>query len=153
MALIMPLVSGCAQNAEGGSGVDSQTVGQVLGGVTGAFIGSQFGEGSGKVVAGAAGALLGAWAGSKIVQGMNSADRSAYDDASKRASTAPLNQPITWYNPQTGNQGTITPTREGRTADGSACREYQQTVTIGGKTEKAYGTACKQPDGSWKIIN
>ena len=31
------------------------------------------------------------------------------------------------------------------------CREYQHTVTIDGKQEKAYGTACRQPDGSWKI--
>jgi len=22
---------------------------------------------------------------------------------------------------------------------------------IGGKNEKAYGTACRQPDGSWKV--
>jgi len=33
------------------------------------------------------------------------------------------------------------------------CREYQQTITVGGRTERAYGTACKQADGSWKIIN
>jgi surface antigen len=26
-------------------------------------------------------------------------------------------------------------------------------VTIVGKTERAYGTACRQPDGSWKIVN
>jgi hypothetical protein len=34
----------------------------------------------------------------------------------------------------------------------SACvmtREYQTTVTIGGKPRKAYGTACLRPDGSW----
>ena len=36
--------------------------------------------------------------------------------------------------------------------NGQQCREYQRTVTIDGKTETAYGTACRQPDGSWKII-
>ncbi|MFN7162942.1 MAG: RT0821/Lpp0805 family surface protein [Pseudomonadota bacterium] len=151
-ALVMPMVAGCAQNADG-SGIDGQTMGQVIGGVSGAFLGSQFGEGSGKIVASVAGAMLGAWAGSKIVQGMNAQDRGMYENASTRASTAPVGQQITWYNPDTGNQGTITPTREGRNNDGSQCREYQQTVTIGGKTEKAYGTACKQPNGSWKVVN
>lgn len=151
-ALVMPMMAGCAQNA-GGTGIDGQTMGQVLGGVTGAFLGSQFGEGSGKIVASVAGAMIGAWAGSKIVEGMNAQDRSMYESASTRAAKAPVGQQITWYNPDTGNQGTITPTREGRSSDGSTCREYQQTVTIGGKTEKAYGTACKQPNGSWKIVN
>ncbi len=29
-------------------------------------------------------------------------------------------------------------------------REYQTTVVIGGKEVAAYGTACLQPDGSWR---
>jgi hypothetical protein len=33
------------------------------------------------------------------------------------------------------------------------CREYQATTTIGGQVNKSFGTACLQPDGSWKIIN
>ena len=33
------------------------------------------------------------------------------------------------------------------------CREFQRTITIGGKTEKAYGTACRQPDGTWKEVD
>ena len=36
--------------------------------------------------------------------------------------------------------------------NGRYCREFQQTVTIGGRTAEAYGTACRQPDGSWKIV-
>jgi hypothetical protein len=32
------------------------------------------------------------------------------------------------------------------------CREYQTTITIGGKPEKAYGRACRQPDGTWKQV-
>jgi surface antigen len=148
--LVLPGLSACTQT---GGGIDRNTVGTVLGGVAGGFLGSQFGEGSGKVVASVAGAMLGAWAGSKIVQGMDAQDRAYYEQASTQANTAPVGQKITWYNPQNGNQGTITPTKEGRASDGSACREYQQTVTIGGKTEKAYGTACKQANGSWKIIS
>ena len=31
------------------------------------------------------------------------------------------------------------------------CREFNTPVTIGGMQQQATGTACLQPDGSWKI--
>lgn len=149
--LAVPTLSGCAQ--QGGGGISNDQMGAAIGGVAGGLLGSQFGEGGGKIAASVAGALLGAWAGSKVAQSMSAQDRGYYNSAATRASTAPVGQEITWYNPNSGTEGTIVPVREGRSSDGYACREYQQTVTIGGKTERAYGTACKQPDGSWKIIN
>ena len=33
------------------------------------------------------------------------------------------------------------------------CREYQTTTVIGGTPQQAVGTACLQPDGTWRIIN
>jgi surface antigen len=33
------------------------------------------------------------------------------------------------------------------------CREIQQTVTIGGTPQAATSTACRQPDGTWRITN
>ena len=35
---------------------------------------------------------------------------------------------------------------------GPQCREYQSTAIIGGKEEKVYGRACRQPDGTWKNV-
>ena len=71
------------------------------------------------------------------------------DAAQVEATTAPLGKPITWDD---GNaSGSVTTTRQGQDAAGNQCREFQQEVTIGGQTEQAYGTACLQPDGSWKI--
>ncbi len=32
------------------------------------------------------------------------------------------------------------------------CREYTKTVSISGRAERAYGTACLRPDGSWEIV-
>jgi hypothetical protein len=31
------------------------------------------------------------------------------------------------------------------------CREFNTPVTVGGQQQQAYGTACLQPDGSWRI--
>ena len=37
--------------------------------------------------------------------------------------------------------------------ESSDCREIVMDVIIGGVEQKAYGTACQQADGSWKITN
>ena len=151
IALSAFLLAGCAgKTAE----ENNQFMGAILGGAAGGYVGSQFGKGEFSKWATIAGALGGAWAGSSIAKSMNQQDQSYYQSATQQAQNTPVGQSISWYNPQSGNGGTITPTREGKdTNTGGYCREYQQTITVGGKTEKAYGTACQQPDGSWKIIN
>ncbi len=47
----------------------------------------------------------------------------------------------------------LTPVRTYQSVGGTSCRERQQSVTIDGKPERTYGTACRQPDGSWKVVN
>lgn len=66
------------------------------------------------------------------------------------AATGPIGVPVAWTTgPVTG---TLTPVREGYGPAGEYCREFQKDVQIGGRTERAYGTACLQPDGSWRLI-
>ena len=155
LALVLA-TSACAPRDQygGQGGVSSDSMGSVIGGIAGGFLGSQFGEGGGKIAASVAGALVGAWAGQQIAQNLTRSDRRYYNEAAEQAKEVPVGQTIEWYNPQTGHQGSITPTREGQTQSGNQyCREFQQTVTIDGQTERAYGTACRQPDGTWKIVN
>lgn len=33
------------------------------------------------------------------------------------------------------------------------CREYQRSVNVGGHLQESYGTACRQPDGAWKVVS
>ena len=35
---------------------------------------------------------------------------------------------------------------------GSYCREYSQAIRVNGQPQEAYGTACLQPDGSWRVV-
>jgi surface antigen len=142
------LLSACATDSG-----PKQGMGTLLGGVGGAVAGAQFGKGKGQLVGVAAGTLLGALIGNEIGRSLDSADRMAMDRAGQQASAAPIGQRIAWNNPNTGNSGVVVPTREGTGPSGEYCREYQQTVTVGGKSEQSYGTACRQPDGSWKIVN
>lgn len=37
--------------------------------------------------------------------------------------------------------------------EGRYCREYTHTVVVGGVRQSAYGHACREPDGSWQIID
>lgn len=58
-----------------------------------------------------------------------------------------------WTNQETGNSGTITPTKSFQLKTGDFCREFTQTVVIGGERQEAYSTACRKSNGYWSIIN
>lgn len=129
-----------------------ESTGTLIGAGAGAVVGGQVGGGEGRLVGVAVGTLLGALLGGEIGRSMDRADQAAAQQAYEQAQTAPINRTITWDNPDNGHYGTVTPVREGTSSVGEYCREFQQTVTIGGREERAYGVACQQPDGSWKIV-
>ena len=137
----------CQTNGPG----PKQSVGAVGGAVLGGLLGSQIGGGSGRLWATGAGAVLGALAGSEIGKSLDRADRT-YMAQTTQASLEHTRsgETSTWANPDSGHSGTVTPTRTYQQS-GIYCREFQQSVTIGGTREQAYGTACRQPDGTWKI--
>ena len=143
-------MAGCTNTFDGAG--NKQLLGGGTGAVLGGLAGSQIGSGSGRLWATGAGVLLGALAGSEIGSSLDKADEMYAQQANQRAYTAPIGETIRWNNPDSGNYGTITPTRSGTTNDGRVCREYTQTIYVGGKQQSGYGTACQQSDGSWQII-
>jgi len=149
LATVLTL-SGCANDGRGGKEVG----GTLMGAAAGGFIGSQMGgRGGGGMAATAIGTLLGAYIGNSIGRQLDEDDRRRMREAEMRAYTAPLNEPIRWNNPNNGNSGYITPIRDGHTSSGSYCREFQSEVVVGGERQNAHGTACREPDGSWRIVN
>jgi surface antigen len=129
------------------------TVGTLGGAALGGLLGSQFGGGTGKLVATGLGVAVGGLLGNQIGQSLDRADQAYVYQASERAQAAPIGETITWNNPQSGNYGSVTPTREGYRRDtGAYCREYQQEIVVGGRRQQGYGQACRMPDGSWKVI-
>lgn len=143
-----PALQGCAEHPTA-----SRAGGAVAGGVAGGILGSMVGGGTGRLIATGIGASLGALAGSEIGAAMSRADKREHQQALGTAlEDAPTNRTVAWENPDTGARGRVTPTETYRRG-GQYCREYQQTVTVGGETRQAYGTACRQPDGSWKIVS
>jgi surface antigen len=149
MVVLLAAALGACQTAGG----QKQAGGTLLGAGLGALAGSQIGSGRGQLAAVAIGALGGAFLGNSVGRSLDKADRLHAERATQAAQTAPIGQPVVWRNPDSGNHGSVTPVREGNdTSTGAYCREYQQTVTVNGSSQQAYGTACRQPDGSWKIL-
>ncbi len=63
------------------------------------------------------------------------------------------NEASAWVNPDTERSGTVVPVHTYQNGSGLYCREFITTVIIGGSEEQAYGTACRQPDGTWMIVS
>lgn len=159
IALTASLLAACQQGGAPGSGVMSggninkQDIGTVAGAIGGGVIGSTMGKGAGRTATTIGGALIGGMIGSSIGQSLDNADRAAYNSTTQRAlETAQPGQSLPWNNPKSGNSGTVTPSNYYQNADGQYCREYTQTIMVGGQKEEGYGKACRQQDGSWKII-
>lgn len=130
-----------------------QTIGTLGGAAVGGLAGAQIGSGKGQLAATAVGVLLGALIGSEVGKSLDKADQMYAERAANQAlESRPSGQASTWSNPDTGNSGATVPQRTTYSDSGQPCREFQQTVTIGGKTQQAYGTACRDADGSWRIV-
>ena len=159
LLLTTAMLTGCQQGGApgggvmNGGGVNKQDVGTLGGAIGGGVIGSTMGRGAGRTAATIGGALLGGILGNSIGKSLDNADRAAYEATSQKAlETAQPGQSLPWRNPNTGNSGTITPSNYYQNNDGQYCREYNQTIVVGGQKQSGYGKACRQPDGSWKIV-
>lgn len=98
------------------------------------------------------GALIGQYVGTQVGGELDRRDRELMGQSTHTSlETLPDNVASTWNNPNTGHSGTTTPTRTYQVASGQYCREYTQTVVVAGKEQQAYGTACRQDDGTWEI--
>ncbi len=149
--LLIAFAASMLQACQGGS-MNKQGGGTLIGGVAGGLLGSQFGGGEGKLLATGIGAVAGALIGGQVGKTMDEYDRQMASKSSRQAlEFSPSGSSVEWKNPDSGNRGSITPTKTFREA-GRYCREYTQEVVIGGEKQKAYGKACRQSDGSWQII-
>ena len=84
---------------------------------------------------------------------MNDADMLRAREANAMALTAPIGSNITWSNPRSYNYGSVIPTRDGYSESGKYyCREFYQTVSIGGRIQDGYGVAFQDPNGDWQIV-
>lgn len=143
--------TGCQSVGNTISDAPKTTIGGLGGAVAGGILGERLGGHTGGIIAGA---MIGGLVGGAVGNLLDQRDRElALKTAHRSLETAPTGATSTWVNPDTGNEGSFTPTRTWQEPSGTYCREYQQTIEVGGETQQSYGTACRQPDGSWQIVN
>ena len=132
-------LAGCASKEEAGA---------LSGAAVGAALGSTIGRGSGKALAIMLGVAVGASIGQTVGRYMDEQDRMRTSMVMEKSRT---NEVTTWHNPDTGYDYSVKPTRTYE-VEQRPCREFTMDAKVGGKTKQVYGTACRQADGSWKII-
>ncbi|MBE9558968.1 MAG: hypothetical protein IMF08_19070 [Proteobacteria bacterium] len=128
---------------------DHELMGKVLGGIAGAAAGSQVGKGKGRIVAVIGGTVAGLLIGGAIGEQMDATDQNCVGQALEQGNTG---QPITWDNPSTGGSYQVTPGDAATDNQGRYCREYTSNANIDGQAQQVFGRACRQPDGSWQIV-
>ncbi len=126
-----------------------ETVGTLLGAAGGGYLGSRIGKGDGRLAAVGAGVFIGAIIGGSIGRSMDEVDQNCVGNVLEQA---PDGETIIWNNPN-NRRYQVTPTRTYQERSGRYCREYTTNAVINGRHQQMYGTACRQPDGSWQLIS
>jgi surface antigen len=175
-SIIAFALAGCANGGQPSTQQAGTAVGGALGAIAGGLAGTQVGKGRGRTAAIIGGSVLGGLLGAGIGNRLTAQDEQYAAQSTVQAlNTAPPNQPVRWQNPQTGTYGDVTPTTpvyqqpyydayqqqpqqtygttysQPQTVD---CRDYKQTIFVDNQRyETATGTACRQPDGTWRIVS
>ncbi len=141
----------CYNEGTGGK----EVVGTLLGAALGGLIGSQIGGGTGNKVAIGAGVVAGGFLGNSIGKSLDCQDVAYHNDTTQSALEGQrTGTTSTWSNPDSGHSGSVMPTKTYLAADGTTpCRDFTQTITVDGQLEEINATACRQPDGTWQIVD
>lgn len=122
----------------------STAAGAIAGGLAGGLLFHGRGQWAGIV----GGALLGGIVGDQVGQAMDRRDRLNMQSA---IVNTPVGDEASWTNRKTKTTYVVRPVKNyhrGR----HYCREFQTRIKVAGKWQQGYGRACRQPDGTWKIV-
>jgi surface antigen len=145
LLLLAALLAACGPSNKQGTGT---IVGAVAGGAAGAAIGGS----KNRIPGMAIGAVVGGVIGNQIGRSMDEEDRRMAAAAEYQAlEYGQPGAPTPWDNPQTQHRGQIVPGKYYQ-QNGQYCRSYTHTIYVGGEPQTARGTACRQPDGTWRAI-
>jgi surface antigen len=139
-AILPAFAAACGPGNKQGTGT---IVGAAAGGATGAAIAG--GNGSRAVAGAAVGAVVGRQMDQRDRQMAAAAEYQALEYGQPGA-------PTPWDNPASQNRGQIVPGKPYQQGT-LYCRAYTHTIYISGQPTTARGTACRQPDGSWKTVS
>lgn len=134
-------------------GANKSQIGQQVGAIGGAAAGVEYGTGDHKGAIIALMAILGAVVGEQVGRYLDETDWNKAEDAAQESlETDADGESTTWSNPDTGNSGSVTPTRTWETRHGQECREFETTILTDDEEQTATGLACRDDDGVWTVV-
>ena len=132
-------------------GLNKTTGGLLAGAALGGLLGSQIGNGDGRLIGTAVGVLGGAWLGHMLGARLDEADYGYESRAARSALAAPAARQVAWQNPDSGNRGSVRTGPAWRNPGGETCREIERSVVIDGDRQSANALACRDRSGNWEV--
>jgi Ni/Co efflux regulator RcnB/surface antigen len=128
--------------------------GVIVGALIGGLLGNAAGSGGGRTGATVAGIIVGGAVGAALTSNLDCEDRSyAYKSYYDGFNVGRPNAVYRWSNPRNDHRGEFRVIDYYNDPAGFRCSNYSQTVYIQGRPQEARGRACRQPDGTWAIVN
>jgi surface antigen len=136
----------------GSSNRNQEAAGAIAGAIIGGVIGNQVFKGE-RGLGTVAGVVLGGVAGAQLAKSGDDCDQyyasNAYYDAFENNDP---HERVSWRNPRSGNYGYVEPAEYYQDRRGRQCRAYEQEIYVNGRRQIAEGVACRNRDGTWRII-
>ncbi|MEO1191331.1 MAG: RT0821/Lpp0805 family surface protein [Pseudomonadota bacterium] len=88
----------------------------------------------------------------RLVLILSAQDRREAEAAYSAAFLAPSGSAHEWYNPASGNGGTVTALEPAFRDDGADCREFRHQFQAAGRLHQEAGTACRDSNGRWLLV-
>lgn len=128
---------------------NKRAIGAVLGGAIGGVIGAQVGDGASRHIAILIGAAAGTLIGQHIGRTMDEADRACVGEALEKAGD---NRTVAWASDDGSTTYRVTPLASRPNTD-PECRMFQLEAKTAGGSSTSKANACRDPGGTWRVID
>lgn len=126
--------------------------GVLLGALIGGLLGNAAGDGRGEATA--AGVIIGGALGAAMTKDLDCDDRSyAYRSYYNGFNSERPGARYSWRNPRSDHRGDVVVGDYYYDRAGFRCTTFTQTIYIQGRPRVSRGRACRQPDGTWAVVN
>lgn len=126
--------------------------GVLIGGLIGGLLGNAAGGGN-RTGATIAGVIFGGAVGAALTSNMDCGDRSYAYKTYYNGFNSGRTGRYEWRNPSNNHRGEFRINSYYNDPYGFRCARFDQVTYIQGRSYNATGVACRQPDGSWTVIN
>ncbi len=128
--------------------------GVIIGAVLGGLLGNAAGNRNNSGMTTVAGVFAGGALGAMLTSNLDCDDRSyAYRTYADGFNAGREKVTYRWNNPNNDRRGELYVDDYYDDPDGFRCATYTQKIYIGGRPKEGTGRACRQPDGTWAMVD